>query len=573
MRRLRGLMLVLVWGCSGGAGTPSDAERGLEWRPDAGTQPLVPMDAARPDAAPAPIDAAASELVDASVGEDAASRPVPLPTTFAQGVSRGEDPRVRFERGHYYSVFNEGRTRKLHRSDSLLDRGPGKVVPAHGGAAFPLFAPVYIDTLNGHTYDAWFAFDTNVWRCDCEDPYDEADSWRVVKSIPLTGWSIDFEIFQVPEPSPFAGRRYLVWAGADSPSTGWGFESCFIAELLDLRPDQPTLSTLDNAAANRIASYGFDWTDVVAEAPGPAIHDGTVSIVYSGNGAHTVDYALGIVILKRGADPASATSWIDYNRGGCDGDVKNGPELARTEQVFGPGVARFTASPDGSEDWMVYHAKVFETFNRGEGTQGQQDNNEMWARYINLKAVGWRDVACAGQHYAIPDLGTPPDPGAVLALPAGDPGMTPGRRRVEAESMIPFGFVMGPTVQAIPRVNADPEVILAWSAGASNGEKVTHLDALAADSPDSPKRAGLVWRNSVAARSLALATASAAVTQLDLYVNGAFETTVTLPATGGSDAFQVTSVALAIPAGAELRLVHEAGKGAPPDLDYVDFIP
>jgi GH43 family beta-xylosidase len=562
---------VLASGCAGAEPAHPDAQAQQSWPEDAAALPPAWSDDAssaveqpRPDAAAASSDAAATR--------DSGPAPT-VPTTFTQGLYRGEDPRVRFTRGHYYWVANEGRTRKLFRSASLVDRGVGKPVPLQGGAALPLFAPVYIETLNGQRYDAWFAFDTNVWRCDCTDPYDEAEQWHVVKSIPFTGWSIDFELFQVPEPGPFAGRSYLVWAGADSPSTGWGFESCFIAELLDLRPNHPTLSTLDNGDANRIATYAFDWTDVVAEAPAPAIHGDTVSIVYSGNGAHTIEYALGLVILKAGADPANSASWIDYNRGQCDGDVRNGPELMRTERVFGPGVARFTVSPDGSEDWMVYHAKVFETFNRGAGTPGQQDNNEMWARYFNLKPIGWRDVMCAGATYAVPDLGTPPDPGSVLALPSGDPGVTPGARRVEAETMIPFGFVMGPTVQAIPRVNADPEVILAWSPAASNGEKVTHLDALAADVAESPKRAGLLWRNSVAAGSLDIAAASAAGGQLDLYVNDALATTVTLQASGGTDSFQVTRVAVPIPVGAELRLVYEVGKSAAVDLDYLDFVP
>lgn len=385
--------LALASGCSGVESAPADAQAQQTWpRRDAATTlpPSSPGGDAGSAVEHAPSDATTDNADAAAATPDAGHTPAG-PTTFAQGLYRGEDPRVRRVNGHYYWVANEGRTRKLFRSDSLVDRGVGKPVPPQGGAAFPLFAPVYIETLNGQRYDAWFAFDTNVWRCDCADPYDDPDQWQVVKSIPLTGWSIDFEIFQMPEPGPFAGRSYLVWAGADSPSTGWGFESCFIAELLDLRPNQPTLSTFDNGDANRIATFAFDWTDVVAEAPAPAIHDGTVSIVYSGNGAHTVEYALGLVILKAGADPASGASWIDHNRGECDGDVKNGPELMRTERVFGPGVARFTVSPNGSEDWMVYHAKVFETFNRGAGTPGQQDNNEMWARYFNLEPIGWRE--------------------------------------------------------------------------------------------------------------------------------------------------------------------------------------
>jgi GH43 family beta-xylosidase len=516
---------------------------------------------------------------DASTAIDGGSSPNPgapgtvaIPT-FAQGLFRGEDPRVRFVNGFYYSVLTEGSVRKLYKSKSLVDRGAGKVVPTVNGAAFPLFAPIFIHALNGQTYDAWFAFDGNEWECDCADPYDDLAKWHVVKSIPFTGWSIDFEIFQNPDPGPYQGRSYLVWAGADSPSTAWGFESAFVAELLDLRAGQRTLSTYDNTDANRVAKYAFDWTDVIVEAPAPAIHGTTVSIVYSGNGAETDDYALGVSILRRGADPSRGASYIDHNHGQCDGDVKNGPELSRTAGVLGPGVARFTKSADGSQDWMLYHAKVFDTFNRGSGTPGQQDNNEMWTRLVDAAPVAWRDVVCSGEAYSIPRMGVPVDAGTAMASPSGDPGLTTGTRRIEAEAMIPFGFVMGGAVQGIARVGGNPEVLVARSASASNGEKVTHLDALAADVMTAPKRSGLVWRNAVGGASLTIASASVATASLDLYVNGNFTKTLVLPATGGADSFRATRFAVTIPLGAEIRLVYEQGKSAPADLDFIEVAP
>src|SRR5262249_4052258 len=161
-------------------------------------------------------------------GEDGAP-PSGALTHFKQGLYRGEDPRVRLVNGFYYSVYYEGNALKLYKSKSLVDRGVGKAAPT----GYPLFAPVYIHSLGGRTYDAWFAFDNNVWECDCQDPVDNSDQWHTVKSIPLTGWSIDFEAFQNPQPGSYKDRWYLMWAGADSPSTGWGFESVFIAELLD----------------------------------------------------------------------------------------------------------------------------------------------------------------------------------------------------------------------------------------------------------------------------------------------------------------------------------------------------
>jgi hypothetical protein len=274
-------------------------------------------------------------------------------------------------------VLTEGGVRKLYKSKSLIDRGEGKVTPPVGDAYFPLFAPVYIGRLGGQTYNRWFAFDDNEWECNCKDPYDNIDQWRVVQKLPFTGWSIDFEIFQNSQPGPFQNKTYLLWAGADTPPKGWWFESVFAAELLDLRPGTKVLSTYDNNDQNRVVSYGFDWTDVIAEAPAPAIRGNSVSVVYSGNGAQTDDYALGVAMLKAGTNPAEGSNWINYNRGACDGDSRRAPEFAKTDGVFGPGVARFTKS-----------------------------------RQIHAQPIGWRDVACGGASYTIPNLGKPvPPPG------------------------------------------------------------------------------------------------------------------------------------------------------------------
>ncbi len=492
--------------------------------------------------------------------------------TFSQGLWRGEDSRVSFRNGFYYTMFSRGADRVLFKSASIIDRGPGKVVPTQNGAQFPLFAPLYIDTLNGVSYKAWFAFDTNVWECDCADPYDNLDQWHIVKSMPLTGWSIDFEVFQNPQPGPYQNHWYMLWAGADSPSTTWGFESIFVAEVLDLTPTGNTLSTYDNNDSDRVIKYRFDWTDVITEAPGMAIEGTGVNVVYSANGAETSDYALGIGILKAGQDPKSPASWIDHNAGGCDGDVTSQAEFKRTANVFGPGVFRQLKSPDGTQDWMLYHSKIWDTYNRGAGTQGQQDNNQQWTRQINLKPLAWRQVTCSGTSYTIPSMGTPPDEGSSLAAPKGDPGLQvlTGTERIEAELMLPYGVDMGATMQSIARINNNQDVITPTCA-CSSGAKITHLDALSTDQTATPKISGLVWNNAPPASQLTVAAASAQASNLDLYINGQMAQTLNFPATANANTFATTSFAVSIPRGAKIDLRYQAGKSVAPDLDYIEL--
>ena len=492
---------------------------------------------------------------------------LPAMSTFKQPLWRGEDPRIRLANGYYYSMFSRGSERVLFKSKSLVDRGEGKVVPS----GFPLFAPIFIDTLNGVNYNAWFAFDNNVWECACADPYDDIGQWHKVKAIPFTGWSLDFEVFKNSQPGAFQNHWYMVWAGADSPSTGFGFESLFGAEILDLTPNPAaSLSTLDNNDASRLAKYRFDWTDVIVEGPGVADNAGSISLAYSGNGAETSDYALGLLLLKPGADPSKPASWVDHNAGQCDGDVKTGPEFARSPSAWGPGVARFFKSPNGLEDWMIYHSKVWDTFNRGAGTQGQQKNNQMWTRQVQMKPFAWRQITCSGVTYSIPNMGVPFANGTQMNLPGGDPGLAPlqAAQRVEAEVMIPFGVVMGPTMQATFVPSTD--LITPADAACSAGLKISNLAMLAADSTASPKQAGLIWYNAPAAKSLTVASAAGAPANLDLLVDGALVQTLQLPA---SASMVTTHFAVTIPRGATVEIAYVQGKSVAADLDYIEFVP
>ncbi|EXX88487.1 alpha-N-arabinofuranosidase, partial [Paenibacillus darwinianus] len=76
--------------------------------------------------------------------------------------------------------------------------------------------------------------------------------------------------------------------------------------------------------------------------------DGNVFLVYSGAGSWTPFYSLGMLSLKAGGDPLAAADWTKSLE----------PLLQMDEEagVFGPGHNSFVPSPDGTEDWIVYHA-------------------------------------------------------------------------------------------------------------------------------------------------------------------------------------------------------------------------
>lgn len=93
-------------------------------------------------------------------------------------------------------------------------------------------------------------------------------------------------------------------------------------------------------------------------------------IIYSAARSDNRDYCLGLLELKSsGADPLQPDSWYK-NNAGCV--FEQNP----AEQAYGVGHASFTTSPDGSENWIVYH--------------GMRDPTNGWAaRTIRTQKFTW----------------------------------------------------------------------------------------------------------------------------------------------------------------------------------------
>jgi GH43 family beta-xylosidase len=79
--------------------------------------------------------------------------------------------------------------------------------------------------------------------------------------------------------------------------------------------------------------------------------------------------------------------------------VKSGPVFAGTESVYGVGHASFTKSPDGTEDWIVYHSKIATT--------------PGWDRDIRIQKFAWNGDGS-------PNFGTPTPAGQPVAAPSGE---------------------------------------------------------------------------------------------------------------------------------------------------------
>ena len=520
-----------------------------------------------PDADGGPSSDANSALTISSLAAVA-------PKTFAQGLFRGQDPRVSQRAGYYYYVGWVGQVLEMFKSKSLVDQGVGKPLPAAMGS--PLFAPVYIDQVRGVTYNAWYIFGgTSVWSCNCADPYDNIDQWKVVaQNLPFNGNPFDVEIFKNPQPGPYQNHWYMTFVASE---TGGYAEDIYVAELLSLTPNTTILSNYNTQpanATNKVAGWG-GWTDIIVEAPGTAINGNTVSLAYSGQGTQTSLYALGLLLLKQGADPSVGANWLDYSRGGCDGSVHNAPEFAKNANVLGPGVARFVKSADGKEDWMVYHAKTFDTWDRTLSTpEAQQYHREEYSRYVALQKFGWKNVTCSANVYSIPDFGTPQGQGTVMTLPSGDVGVQAKSTafKIEAEAMIPYGDVMGQAVQSLATTNT--VVLTRVLTAASNQSKTVNFKQLANGQITGNKTSGIIWRNSPPGTRLTISHGNPLASNIDLFINGTLHGTLSLPSTGNYDVAVESTYSVTIPSGAEIRLQYTTGRTLnAADFDYVKIAP
>ena len=144
-------------------------------------------------------------------------------------------------------------------------------------------------------------------------------------------YSIDGTVLKLPN-----GALYFAWCGRPSP-TGQGL---YLARMTN-----PWTTTGPRIYLN---ADGFGC-NFVREGPEFLQRDGKVLLIYSMCGASTPDYKLGMLVADANSDLMNPASW------------KQHPELlfARVDQhgVFGPGHNYFFKSPDGKEDWIVYHAK------------------------------------------------------------------------------------------------------------------------------------------------------------------------------------------------------------------------
>lgn len=318
-----------------------------------------------------------------------------LKRTFINPIAPGADPCVIWHEGFYYWCASEKDAAVVvRRSERLSEPGEKKIVwtpPARGPHCGEIWAPE-LHRLDGK----WYIYVAASNGCNANHRMIVLEGMEEVptgefrfKAELYTGdnivshqqnrWAIDGTILE------HNGQRYFLWSGwEDDNDEQW----LYIAAM-----ENPW--TIATARVRLCANDDFLWERVdetassrgLNEAPQVLTRAGRVFIVYSASASWKTTYKLGLLELMPGGDPLQPSSWRKW----VD------PVFQSTRATWGVGHCGFTRSPDGAEDWLVYHTKL------------QRSPN--WQRAVHVQRFSWDDRGA-------PIFGEPIAAGIPLTLPS-----------------------------------------------------------------------------------------------------------------------------------------------------------
>jgi len=268
----------------------------------------------------------------------------------------GADPWVIYHDGFYYYTNTTGRNITLWKTKNIVDlkSAEKKVVwtpPATGPFSKEILAPE-IHYLRGKWY-VYFAADSGnnvdhrmyVIENASKDPLKGTWVMKGELNLPENKWAIDASVFENK------GKLYVIWSGWKGDENGE--QDIFIAQLKNPWTAEGR-RTLISAPTYQWEKNGDlnNPNDVkhVSVNEGPEIlkHGDKLFLIYSASGCWTDYYALGMLTAGVHDNLLDASSWKK-----SDLPVfKQSPE----NHVYATGHNSFFKSPDGTEDYILYHA-------------------------------------------------------------------------------------------------------------------------------------------------------------------------------------------------------------------------
>jgi GH43 family beta-xylosidase len=268
----------------------------------------------------------------------------------------GADPFSFYKDGYYYYTHTTGNRVDLWKTKSLADLKTAQrktifTPPPNTAYSKEIWAPE-IHFIQGKWY-VYFAADDGrnenhrmyVLENGSADPLEGNWTFKGKVADPTDKWAIDGDVFT------WNNQLYMIWSGWEGDTNGQ--QDIYIARMKN-----PW--TIEGNRV-RIAAPQFDWEkhgDLhdannpphvnVNEGPQALIHNDRLFIIFSASGCWTDFYALGVLSYTGKQDLLDAANW------------KKHPQpffkQSKEQAVYAPGHNSFFKSPDGKQDWILYHA-------------------------------------------------------------------------------------------------------------------------------------------------------------------------------------------------------------------------
>ena len=190
-------------------------------------------------------------------------------------------------------------------------------------------------------------------------------------------WAIDSTVCE------WQGVRYLFWSGWEQDQDVQYLYAARLRTPWEIGGPRVRLCDNQTYTWERVSESPLERG--LHEAPQPLVHGDRLMLVYSCCGAWQQYYKLGLLVLRQGGDPLVPEDWQKLPD----------PVFRASATTRGVGHCCFTQSPDGREDWLIYHAK--------------RNVTDGWERDIYAQRFSWNGNG-------LPEFGLPLPAGT--ALPA-----------------------------------------------------------------------------------------------------------------------------------------------------------
>jgi GH43 family beta-xylosidase len=280
----------------------------------------------------------------------------------------GADPWCIYKNGYYYYTNSTGKNITLWKTKNIayLSTAEKKIVwtpPKKGPYSKEIWAPE-IHYFQNKWY-LYFAADSGnnndhrlyVLENASADPLQGEWIMKGKLTTPEDKWSIDGSVME------YKNKLYLVWSGWKGNTNGE--QDIFIAAMknpwtcegkrtLISRPQYNWELNGDLHDANNPSHVS------VNEGPEFLLHDDKIFLIYSASGCWTDFYALGMLTANANANLLDSASWIKSSQPVFKESLNN--------KVYATGHNCFFVSPNGKQNWIIYHANS----NPGDGCGGKR---------------------------------------------------------------------------------------------------------------------------------------------------------------------------------------------------------